>query len=234
MISVIIPTKDRMGFLKDAVASVRAQTLRGIEIIVVNDGNGLLPDDLTENIRVIDNGRRGPVRARNEGIRAATHDKIAFLDDDDRWTDPEHLARATACLSKGAAFYFAGGHLVFSDRPESLEFSFTADASSLECDNTILISAVCYLRSLHDELGEFDETLPFYWDWDWYLRVARSGARLFRHGHPSVAVRIHDANMSGPDSSESRAKNLAAFARKHGLANLRLKNHLSIAREGIS
>lgn len=234
MISVIIPSRNRPRFLEDAIASVKAQTLRGLDIIVVNDGDESLPENLAKGVRVMDNGRRGPVAARNAGVRSAKHGLVAFLDDDDTWTDPQHLERAATCLSRGADFYFADGYLVFNDRRrESLSFCFEADANSLERDNTILISAVCYRRSLHGTLGEFDESLPFYWDWDWYLRVARSGARLFRYAFPSAAIRIHDANMSGSDTSESRQANLFAFARKHGLPNPRLRNHLSIALEGV-
>jgi glycosyltransferase involved in cell wall biosynthesis len=234
MISVIIPSRNRPRFLEEAIASVTAQTLRGLDIIVVNDGDESLSGNFAMGLRVIENGQRGPVAARNAGIRSAKHGLIAFLDDDDTWTDTQHLERAADRLSCGADFYFADGYLAFNDRRrENLSFCFEADTESLERDNTILISAVCYRRSLHDKLGEFDEALPFYWDWDWYLRVARSGARLYRHAFPSAAIRIHDANMSGPDTSESRQANLLAFARKHDLSNLRLKNHLSIAVDGV-
>ena len=37
-----------------------------------------------------------------------------------------------------------------------------------------------YRRSLHAAIGAVDESLPFYWDWDWYLRVARSGPTVIR------------------------------------------------------
>ena len=45
-----------------------------------------------------------------------------------------------------------------------------------------------YRRSIHNVLGQFDESIPYYWDWDWYLRVARGGFKLCpRHGDLPVA-----------------------------------------------
>jgi glycosyltransferase involved in cell wall biosynthesis len=225
--TVIIPTRDRTQFLAQAIASVRAQTGASAEVIVVNDGAGPVSADA----RVLDNLRRGPVAARNRGVEAARGDLIAFLDDDDWWTDPDHLARAEAALA-GDPFYFADGDLVFEDGSQSLAFSRAASAMSLARDNTILISAVCYRKSLHGTLGPFDVDLPYYWDWDWYLRVARSGAGLVHHAEPSVAIRVHAGNMSGAGTEAARRDNLARFAAKHGLAGLELKNHLMIAREG--
>jgi hypothetical protein len=73
--------------------------------------------------------------------------------------------------------------------------------------------------------------LPFYWDWDWYLRVARSGAVLHHIAVPTVRITLHDGNMSGDASAEERTANLAQLASKHGLPPLQLKNHLSLALE---
>lgn len=91
IISVIIPTRNRPDTLRRAISSVRAQTHKDIEIIIVIDG----PDEQTNNelAKLNDNQLKivslpnsvGGSAARNTGINHATANWIAFLDDDDEW-----------------------------------------------------------------------------------------------------------------------------------------------------
>ncbi len=230
--SVIIPTRNRLRFLKQAISSVLGQTHAVREIIVLDDGEGAADAvrPLSPRIHVLDNQGQGPVAARNRGVAQAVGDAIAFLDDDDWWTDRSYLARASAAFETGAAFCYGDGTMVFEDGRAALAFAFAADAATLTRDNTILISAVSYRRSLHKELGRFDEALPYYWDWDWYLRVARAGHGLHHIANPVVSIRVHGQNMSGGPLEAQRRANLDHFAAKHGLPPIPLKNHLDIAR----
>jgi glycosyltransferase involved in cell wall biosynthesis len=227
--SVIIPTRDRPHFLKEAVTSVLSQSISDIEIIIVNDGADSILDFDDTRIRILDNEQRGPVRARNLGVTNATGLFIAFLDDDDRWISEDFLKESAVRLADDAALTFGDGIMQFPGESMPRDFAHDADAKSLAKDNTILISAVCYHRSLHNTLGMFDETLPYYWDWDWYLRIARSGQKLARINHPVVDIRIHPQNMSGDSNTKLRQENLSAFAAKHGIGPLALKNHASFA-----
>ena len=224
-VSVIIPTKDRPHFLREAVATVFAQENADLELLVVNDGEDVpqLPKD--NRLRILQNGKRGAVSARNFGLAEARGEYVAFLDDDDRWIDRNHLSRALASLRTDSDFTFADGLMQFPNEPAPRQFNRDATARSLEQDNTILISAVCYRRDLHRELGCFDEALPYYWDWDWYIRVARGGFALKHVAKIVVDIRIHAQNMSGDATREARKANLDAFAAKHGLGPLTLKNH---------
>ena len=88
MVSVIIPTFNRSGFLLEAIESVLAQTYTSdIEIVVIDDGS---TDDTKEKLEPykdqieyvhIENG--GPARARNTGMKMARGKYISFLDSDD-------------------------------------------------------------------------------------------------------------------------------------------------------
>lgn len=230
-ISVVIPTRGRHHFLKQAIASVLAQTHAPREIIVVDDGMGAAEavGHMHPAITVLNNRERGPVPARNMGVAHATGDCICFLDDDDWFTDETYFEKAALAFDRGAAFCYADGIMAFEDGRPSLPFAFHADADTLTRDNTILISGVVYRRELHDELGPFDEALPFYWDWDWYLRIARAGHELTHIQRPVVAIRVHARNMSGDSLEAQRRANLDAFSTKHALPPIPLKNHLDIA-----
>jgi glycosyltransferase involved in cell wall biosynthesis len=230
--SVIIPTRDRPHYLRSAISSVLRQSQAPEEIIIVNDGDPIATAFGDRRVRVLNNGRRGPVAGRQLGVESAKGEAIAFLDDDDEWHDPSHLALASEALQQGASFTFSDGTLVFDQAGiPDVPFQYAADAASLESDNTILISAVCYRRDLHETLGSFDMALPYYWDWDWYLRVARGGHDLHHVAVPTVTIRVHTGNMSGDTSADARQTNLEALARKHAIPLPRLKNHLSLAQE---
>ncbi len=94
-VSVVIPTWNRAALVREAVASVVAQSARDWELIVVDDGSD---DDTVEQLgrvadprlRVIGEKRCGNVaRLRNLGVAAGTAPLIAFLDSDDLWLPPK-------------------------------------------------------------------------------------------------------------------------------------------------
>jgi glycosyltransferase involved in cell wall biosynthesis len=96
-VSVVIPTRNRPELVTRAVGSALGQTLQDIEVIVVVDG----PDEQTPatlaaladpRLRVVQlDSSRGAPGARNVGVREATAEWVALLDDDDEWL-PEKLA----------------------------------------------------------------------------------------------------------------------------------------------
>ena len=100
-VSVVIPTAGRPRLIGRAVASVLAQTLPDLELIVVVDGPD--PDTVAalatihdERLRVLQNhSPAGAGAARNLGAAQARGDWLAFLDDDDEFL-PEKLERQLA------------------------------------------------------------------------------------------------------------------------------------------
>jgi glycosyltransferase involved in cell wall biosynthesis len=225
LISVIIPTRNRPDYVIESATSVLRQSHSDLELIMVNDGTTPVPAFSDTRVRVFTSGEAGAVPARNMGVSQAKGEAIAWLDDDDQWTDDLFLEDCVRHMKAGIAFLFGDGDLAFPDGTRRT-FSKDANAKTLERDNTILISSVCYVRHLHDMLGPFDETLPYYWDWDWYLRVARADHALKRIDRPVVDIRIHAHNMSGQANAAARKANLDAFARKHSLPEIPLKSHI--------
>lgn len=87
-VSVIIPFYKGVDWLEEAINSVYAQTFKEYEIIVVNDGS---PEDITllkkkfSSVKWINQDNQGVSTARNNGIKNAIGEYIAFLDSDDIW-----------------------------------------------------------------------------------------------------------------------------------------------------
>jgi glycosyltransferase involved in cell wall biosynthesis len=106
-VSVIVPAYNAEATIDETLHSVRNQTFRDIEIIVVDDGSqdgtsarveAHMRDD--SRIRLLQTPNGGVARARNIGIDAASADLIAPLDADDLW-HPEKLARQVKAMDKG-------------------------------------------------------------------------------------------------------------------------------------
>jgi glycosyltransferase involved in cell wall biosynthesis len=99
--SVVIPCYNAEAWLESTLASVAAQSLAALEVIVVDDGSSdrslALLQGQANVTRLLQTPNLGPAAARNAGIAAATGDWVAFLDADDAWK-PDHLERIAALV----------------------------------------------------------------------------------------------------------------------------------------
>lgn len=93
-VSVIIPIYNVEGYLKECLNSLVLQTLREIQVILVDDGStdssGLIADgyaDEYENFEVYHIKNSGPAAARNYGVKKAKGEYLGFVDSDD-WIEP--------------------------------------------------------------------------------------------------------------------------------------------------
>lgn len=111
MISIVIPTRNRIVLLEQALRAIEAQTFREFEVIVIDDGSDaatraaysvlwpsldhrfLLQAAGNDSIRGV-----GPSMTRNLGISLARGSIIAFCDDDDFWTADDHLESVAAAF----------------------------------------------------------------------------------------------------------------------------------------
>src|SRR5436190_1975845 len=114
LVSVIIPTFQRLQRLWSALESVAMQTYSEIEVVVVNNG-GVSVESVVERyketfpqpIQLIT--LTEPVllgAARNRGIAAAHGELIALLDDDDRYR-PIHLEQVVKALKEASGVALA-------------------------------------------------------------------------------------------------------------------------------
>ena len=88
-VSVIVPFYNSEKYLKRCLDSLVRQTLKDIEIIMVNDGSTDNGPDIVKSymsddrIRIIDKENGGQASARNLGLTVASGDYIIFIDSDD-------------------------------------------------------------------------------------------------------------------------------------------------------
>jgi glycosyltransferase EpsH len=108
-VSIIVPLFNAEHFMRTCVDSVLNQTLREIEVILVNDGSHDLSGVIAEEyamrdsrIKVIHQANKGPGSARNQGIREATGEYVGFVDSDD-WIETTMYDSLYAAAIQGEA-----------------------------------------------------------------------------------------------------------------------------------
>ncbi len=105
LVSVIMPARDAGSTIATALHSLRAQSWRRLEILVVDNGSVDATASIAHRharddarIRVLDGSAEpGAYPARNIGMAAATGDFITVLDADD-WAHPDRIARQVRAL----------------------------------------------------------------------------------------------------------------------------------------
>jgi glycosyltransferase involved in cell wall biosynthesis len=103
-VSVLLPLKNGLPHLHDAMASLIAQTYPDVEILVIDDGSedgG--PEEIQSralsHVRVVPSNGQGIAAALNTGLKLATGEFVARQDADD-WSHPERLARQVEYLAR--------------------------------------------------------------------------------------------------------------------------------------
>ena len=170
-VTAVVPTHNRPEYMKRAVQSILDQEYPGmIEVIVVFDACDVdLPDVVVpanRALRAMRNERsRGLAGGRNTGIVAASHDFVAFLDDDDSWL-PGKLDRQMARFAEKPETILVGTAMVVDDSKrlhERLVPSETVTHHQLLHDRLAGLhsSSLVFRRdALMGELGLIDEQLP--------------------------------------------------------------------------
>ena len=181
LVSVVIPTFNRRRLLERAVESVLAQSFSDLELIVVDDGSTDTTPEFVSGlgppVRCIRQLRRGPAAARNRGIRAARGEFVAFLDSDD-WWEPEKLAVQIGAMRREPDFpishtqelWFRRGELLPQKKKHRKHRGMIFDRCLPLC--CVSLSTVVARKSLFDEVGPFDESLPCCEDYEMWLRVS--------------------------------------------------------------
>lgn len=197
-ISVIVAMRNAMPFLPQALSSLMEQTVPALEVVVIDGGSsdgsreyaaavtGVLPTPQTG---------RGLAQARNQGLRLARGDLIAFLDTDDYWA-PGWLASATASLLAQPTSDCVLGQIVRflhegADLPPSYAGGWLDRPAAGYTPGAMLARRCAFAR-----VGGFDESLAIGCDSDWFVRAIDGGLRMEHLARIALHKRIHGQNLS--------------------------------------
>lgn len=215
MLSVIIPTYNRAGLLKEAMDSVLAQDFwpkstpaDDFELIIVDDGSedgtAAVVETYGRRVRYDTRPHRGVSAARNRGLALARGEFIAFLDSDDLWLKEKVRLQmnyfeafpATRALS-AEEIWIRNGRRVNPMKKHRKYSGWVFDKFLPLC--LLSLSAAMFRREVFDEVGAFDENLPACEDYDFGLRLAHRYPVILldrpliikRGGHADQLSRAH-------------------------------------------
>lgn len=219
-VAVVVTTYDEdPRFLREALASVFAQTVTAREVIVVDDGSRIDNSEVLQAFpaaRVIRQHNRGLAAARNTGWCATTCPYVVFLDSDDRLT-ADALAGNLRRFAERPDCGLVYGAYRFIDREgrRRADAAYTpigADAyATLLRGNSIGMHAtVMYRRDCLEAVGGFDPAYRACEDYELYLRLARRFP-MASANDMIAEYRLHTRNMSN-DSAFMLKSALAALA----------------------
>ncbi len=190
-VTAVIPVRDGLPDVLEAVESVLAQTQPVADIVLVDDASRDGSAEAVERrfpgrVRVVRGTFGSAGAARNAGVKAARTAFVAFLDADDLWF-PEKLevARQKLEAAPGADWFFSDGAFrTLEGKLHASWFTLYAAVSEPWCGspleelfqvNFVLTSSVVVRRAAFEAVGGFDERLTHAEDLDLWIRLSRRG-----------------------------------------------------------
>jgi hypothetical protein len=204
--SVIVAAHDVADVIGDALASVEAQTVAPLEVIVCDDGStdnlDRAIEPFAEDIVWLRKPHGGEASAKNAAARAARGDYLLILDADD-----VYLPRRLEALGNLARFrpdldiLTTDAYLVVGDRrvrrvyDRSWEFEI-ADQARAILQRNFIFGLAAVRRERFWEHGGFDESIRWTTDWDLWLRMILDGSRVGAVAEPLALYRLREGSLT--------------------------------------
>jgi glycosyltransferase involved in cell wall biosynthesis len=215
LISIYLPTHNRVDMLERALNSIYSQTYKNYEILICDDGSSDKTQERMLDLVAKNNQVRylrnpipmGACTARNLGIFAASGEFITGLDDDDEFTQ-DRLEKLLASWRDEYSFVSANFLDRFADALDKLHYASNRNIFTLrdllqrnEASNQIFTKTE-RLRSI----GGFRVDVKRLQDWDAWLRLCDKYGNFIRLASP-LYVMHHDY-----DSNKSRVSESISFS----------------------
>ena len=177
LLSVIIPTHNRVKMLKRAVQSALNQTVRDLEIIIIaddcTDGTREMVSEWQDSrIRYVDTkGNIGGAKARNIGMDMARGEFIAFLDDDDSWDSRKCKRQIEELRRREDVVIVSCNYRILGNDPRKM-----VRKKFVDLEDTLYINmpdsfSLCMVRAKDVRGVRINEELTSSQDWDLWLKL---------------------------------------------------------------
>lgn len=214
-ISIVVPSYNQGHLIAFTIDSILSQGVPDLEVLVVDGGS---KDETVEVLKSygdridwVSERDNGQTHAINKGLRKAKGEVVAYINSDDTY-EPGVISRALKLLDASPEIDFIYGDANFVDesgallrRTRAVDF----DIGILTYDHDYICQpASFWRRSVMERIGYFDESLYYYMDYEYFLRLAHAGAE-FRHvREPWANLRLHSACKTVTGNNDNRKQYL--------------------------
>jgi len=238
LVSVVVPAFNREHEIVKAVESVRGQTHRAIEIVLVDDGSTDGTADICAalaladtRIRLVRHARNmGAQAARNSGVKLSDGEWLAFLDSDDTYVPDSVAVRLEAAARSGASVVHSACEAIDSRGSVQpfpvppLEGNIYAEVLSAPGP---VFSSLLVRRDAMARVGELDERIQSYHEWDTAIRLARTERFAFVR-RPTFVYDLRTINAISRNAQRS-ADGYGQIVAKHRSEILRVNGRRALA-----
>lgn len=220
-VSVIIPCYNHGKYLSETLDSIEASTYPRIEVIIVDDGsNNQETVDFIEScrerkikgqyVKILKQENQGPATARNKGINASSGNFILLLDADDK-IDETYIEKCIWVLTKYPHISIVYPSVQHFGDQKDIWHAQPYDFRLLLDYNYLVVSAV-FKKELWEKIDGFDEKIPGYEDWDFWIRAGSFGYEGYWLREPLFFYRKHNESRLNRDNQQR--KKLISFIKE--------------------
>jgi len=208
-ITIITPSFNQADFLEETIQSVLGQAYPNLQFGIVDGGSTDGSSKIIEHYRdrldfAIIEKDRGQTEAINKGINRADGEIIGWLCSDDTLLPGALNAIGKHFAEHPQDDWVAGACRVIDSQGNDMETvkpggDFTLSGVLLRSDErpfSLPQPGVYWRRSVHDELGPLDGSLHYCMDFEFWLRLIRSGRRPTLIDTELATYRLHEASKS--------------------------------------
>ncbi len=190
LVSILLPVYNGERFLSEAILSVRNQTFKSWELLIINDGStdssaeiAMEFSNMDERVKVFEKEHSGVAKSLNFGLNKAAGELIARIDSDDLWF-PEKLEYQVDLLKGNPDLFLMGTSVIMIDETglslavqkgfnNRLPFSSKGIRRNLLKNNLFCHSSVMFRRDLISNIGMYHEGFKNSEDYEYWIRAAK-------------------------------------------------------------
>lgn len=208
-IGIVTPSYNQGRFIRETIDSVLGQQYPKLDYWVIDGGSSDNTRDILkgygQKINWVSEVDEGQAQAINKGLRRVTGDILAFINSDDIYSPGTLSLVAHYFFEHPEAMWLTGDHRIIDGRGKRVQSYVVGykrmlrrrpSFSRLAVANYIVQPSTFWRRELIEEIGFFDESLRYCFDYDFWMRAIQKHP-LHTVGDKLSLFRIHEASKGG-------------------------------------
>ena len=240
LISIVIPIYNAEKYLEECLNSIKSQTYKNFEVIMVNDGSKDDSETICMNFlrsdsrfRYLKKANGGVSSARNLGLDNVKGDYITFIDADD-WVDENYLELLITTVKKNHSDIVVSSYKQFNNidvfylRSYTIQEKYLLNFEKMDRDDFLTIFPklmsinVCFNNAVaklfRKELVNnlrFDTSIKYGEDLDFYFRLYLNVDSISYVDEPTYVYRMHGDSTTSNFNQEHAEQELSIFKKMY-------------------